>query len=99
MKLNLVMTADPQRFLRFTSSNNSGILNIPYAIDNSASLARYLEMHIPDDWLITLQDLYIQERAIINRRKQLITSYKYKVTTTFPPLIEQFKQEHPEHFI
>jgi len=99
MKLNLIMSSDPQRPLRITKSNNSGIIDVPYTMDNSSPLARYLEDHLPAYWNQALCDLHMQERAIIEERKALMAKFKASAIDICQPLIEQFKHEHPEHFI
>lgn len=99
MKLNLIMASNIQHPLRFSKSNNAGILDIPYDMSNPAPLARYLESYVPNDWNQALLDLHKQERTIVEQRKLLMASYKSLATEIFPPLIAQFKHEHPEHFI
>lgn len=72
---------------------------IPYEMVSYQSLIDHCEQFVPDEWRNTIQDLYHQERAIIQKRQKLIAEYKVKLCPILDAEIAQFPSTHPEYFI
>jgi hypothetical protein len=100
MKLNFVLSqADKPLPLSFVRSGAKGLIDVPYDMESGKPLREHLNSYIPQEWLDTINDLKKQERAIIDKRKQLMAEYRIQIVDIAAPLIEQFPIDHPEYFI
>ena len=85
--------------LQKSNSNSNYVAAIPYHMQSYTPLIDYLSPLVLPEWQAEMERLFAEERAATIRRQEAMISYKKQLAELLPPLIEQFKIEHPEEFI
>lgn len=80
-------------------SNSNYVATIPYHMQSYTPLVDYLSPLVLPEWQAEMERLFAEERAATIRRQEAMISYKKQLAELLPPLIEQFKIDHPEEFI
>lgn len=80
-------------------SNANHIATIPYHMESYTPLLDHLSSLVLPEWQAEITSILQEERDLIKRRQSLMASYKEQLATLLPPLIDQFKTDHPEYFI
>ena len=80
-------------------SNHPTSVIVPYTLASYGPLLDYCSHLVKPEWQQAIAEIFEQERALIQRRQQLMAQYKQELQQTLPPLIEQFRIDHPEYFI
>lgn len=101
--INLVIESycnDTRGRLCFRNSNGPNkITEIPGQLSNNTFLLKHCNKLILPEWQEAILDLYNQERACINKRKELMKYYKEQLKDPLDETISKFQIEHPEYFI
>ncbi|MHB8098147.1 MAG: hypothetical protein ACYDD5_00980 [Sulfuricurvum sp.] len=100
--INLILSdqLDKQKpFIRVIKSSTNQVLPLPFSMDSYSPLIDSLQDLVPYEWQTTIENLRNEERALIKKRKALMTEYKLTFAQIITPIIETYQKENPELFI
>ena len=91
--------------LRYTAAgtNKTDRVAVPVSSNLSGSTLRYLldlcNASIPQSYHDEIAELFLQERAIIDRRKTLIKELSYELALIITDIVESHKDSYPELYL